>query len=159
MTAAFSAVIVFSKLSHWRDQRQVIEKIITEHLDIDDLMKETRPTVLLLFSPYDCFRCLEEVEAWDRLHKKMSDSFFLVGIARVDDAMLLKRFADKMGFKFSLVGDSAGSLTRSLVANQFVSKKLMYRQGELVKISKLGTEPHSSDEKALLRWLRDESDD
>jgi hypothetical protein len=157
------AFVFFSLLMAWilvhKRMHNVFESIQDRAVDAEGASVQfdsDRLTLVIVFSPFDCWICLREIPVWKRLEKDFEGQLDIIGIVRAPNMILVRRTVSQNGITFRVIGDSNYILSRRLLGPTMFPKRFFLRNAKVIREDMVGIEPGSLDEEELTEWIQNE---
>ncbi len=113
--------------------------------------------MVVVFSPYDCSKCLQEAIVWKRIQTLFEKRLTIIGIARIDKSSIIEQFAETYGLRFPILLDSNNELAERFLGENFEPKRFFFKNSRLLRTDPVGIEPGSEAEKELIDWITNEA--
>jgi peroxiredoxin len=143
LAGAISAIL----LNH-----QVENQFINEHR-LRHCIGQKELSVVLFFSSFDCWICLNELEIWNRLHRKFYQQVNIIGVIRAPNIQVVKEFSRVHHLEFPIIFDSTNKITETFLGSHIEAQRLAFQHGKIITTNPMGIQPHSKAENDIELWL------
>ncbi len=151
-----AAVLVLNKRNPKTDPVSVLGLGVRDTSGDPLLPDPLRLQVLLVFSPFDCWRCKKEIPVWNKIFQLFGSRMDVVGIVRAPNTMLLRRYLDDSGVRFRIIYDSSYSLSRGLLGPDYMPKSFVFVKAKLIEERQMGIAVGSPEEGELISRIEHE---
>jgi len=115
--------------------------------------------VVLVFSPFNCSRCLEEIQIWNVLYGDFLDKLSVIAVIRAPSRSIVQRFVERNSIQFTVIYDSTESLSNIFLGRNLSPMRFFFKKGELVRTDLMGIQPNSDAHRDLVAWITKEITD
>lgn len=108
----------------------VLSNLDGEYIKSSDVIKNSKFTLFIFFSLYDCVACLSERSLWQQIYEEMHIN--VIGVARHANIEELKGWTKNSGLTFPILYDKDSIITAELEIFETPLKLLVNNQGKII---------------------------
>jgi len=152
-------MLLFASVLRLRNPEPSLESILAPTNDVRGFPVVYRPqrlTMIVVFSPANCYLCLREVDLWNQLWSAYEGRLDIYGVASSPNITTLLRFIESRNIRFSVVYDSSLAMTKGLRGNSHSPMRYFFKNYQLLREDQVIGALNSRDNGELNAWIQKE---